>query len=189
MIQMIAAPNSATPTNSRTRRDTVDRLTSNLHDDRQYERSPARPLPKEAPQFDAQFLLDQPWIGPLLDARLLHNLGEHPGAVGEERLAVLHDEAAGNDVGDPFKRASLPVDRDHRHHQAVLRQMTAIAQHLVRDLAGQRSVDQDPSDRDLLTAPDALAIELEQVAVLDEQHFGPGIAAGEDPRRDARVLR
>src|ERR1043166_3125584 len=103
MIQMSAAANSATPTNSLTRRETVDPPTvSDLHDDGQYERPPPRTLAKETAQFDAQPFLDQALVGALLDAGLRDHLAQQPRAVGEQRLAVFHDEAAGDDVGHAF---------------------------------------------------------------------------------------
>ena len=51
-------------------------------------------------------------IRPFLDARLLNDLAQHARAVGEERLAVFHDEAARDDVRHPFARSGLFVDRD-----------------------------------------------------------------------------
>ena len=90
MIQISAAANSATPTNSLTRRETVDPPhVSDLHDDGQHERPPSRTLAEEAPQLDAQLFLDQPLIGPFLEAGLLDDLGEQPRAVGEQRLRCL----------------------------------------------------------------------------------------------------
>ena len=58
---------------------------SDLHDDRQHERPPARTFAEEAPQLDAQLFLDQALIGALLDARLLDDLGQQPRAVGQQR--------------------------------------------------------------------------------------------------------
>src|SRR6185436_515037 len=100
MIQMIAAPNRATPTNSRTRRETDARLTLNLHDDWQDERPPARPLAEEPPQFDPQLFLDQTRIRPLLDAGLLHDVRQHARAVSEQRGTVFHHESARDDFGN-----------------------------------------------------------------------------------------
>src|SRR5262252_7991367 len=142
MIQMSAAANRATPTNSLKRRETVDPFTRlYLHDDGQHERAAARTLPEKPPQLHADFFLHQTLIRTLLDARLFHDFTEHARAVGEQCLAVLHDEAARDDVGHAFERAGLLVDRDDRHDEAVLGEMTAIPQHLVADLAGARVVD------------------------------------------------
>src|SRR6478752_3663424 len=103
MIQMSAAANSATPTNSRTRRDTVDPFTwSNLHDHRQHERPPARTLLEEAAQLDAQLLFDDSRISTFLEARPFHGVDQDARAVGEQFLGVFHDEAARDDVGDPL---------------------------------------------------------------------------------------
>src|SRR5262245_44716380 len=123
MIQMSAAANSATPTNSLTRRETVDPFNSNLHDDREHERPPARTFLEEAAQRDPQLLLDDPLVVSLLDAGLLDHVTENPGAVGQQRLAVLHDETARDDVGHPFERPALLVDGHHRHDQAVFGKM------------------------------------------------------------------
>src|SRR5262252_6796951 len=114
MIQISAAAKSMTPTNSLTRRETVDRPTcSDLHDDGQHERPPPRAFAEKASEFHAQALLDQPLIGPLLDAGLRDDVGQQARAVGEQRLAVFHYEAAGDDVGNAFDRPGLRVDRDH----------------------------------------------------------------------------
>src|SRR6476646_1195929 len=133
---MSAAANSATPTNSLTRRETVDPPTmSDLHDHGQHEGPPPRTFAEEAAQLRAQLLLDEPLIGALLDARLFHHLAEQPRAVGEQRLAVFHDDAARDDVGHALERARLLVDGDDRHDEAVLGEMAPVAQHLVADLA------------------------------------------------------
>src|SRR5690349_4360670 len=103
MIQMSAAANSATPTNSLTRRETVDPPTvSDLHDDGEHERPPSGTLAEVAAQLDTQPLLDQALVGALFDARLRDHLGQQPGAVGEQGLAVFHHEAARDDVGHTF---------------------------------------------------------------------------------------
>src|SRR5438067_6965646 len=115
MIQISAAANSATPTDSLTRRETVDTPTvSDLHDDGQHERPPPGTLAEEAAELDAQPFLDQSLIGPLFDAGLFDDLGQQTRAVGEQRLAVFHDETARDDVGHPLQRAGLRVDRDDR---------------------------------------------------------------------------
>ena len=77
------------------------------------------------------------------------NLADDTRAVGEQFLAVLHDEAARDDVGHALERARLLVDGDHGDDQAVLGEMTPIAQDLVGHLARQRAVDQHASDRRL----------------------------------------
>src|SRR5881396_1235726 len=100
---MRAPAKSATPRNSLTRREAVDPLTgSDLHDDGQHERPPPGTFAEEAAQLDAQLLLDEALVGPLLDARLVDDVAEQPRAVGEQRLAVLHHESARDDVGNPF---------------------------------------------------------------------------------------
>src|SRR5437762_4517449 len=98
MIQISAAANRATPTNSRTRRETVDPFTSNLHDDRQDEGSPAGTFAKEAAQLDAKLFLDDALVGSLLEAGLIHHVGQHFRAVRQQGFAVFHDEAARDDV-------------------------------------------------------------------------------------------
>src|SRR2546427_79992 len=136
---MRAAANKATPTNSLTRRDTVDRLTcSDLHDDGQHEWPAPGTLAEKAPQLDAQFLFDESLIGPFFEARLFDDLAEHPRPVGQQRLAVFHDEPARDDVGDAFEGAGLFVDRDHGDDQAVFGEMAAVAEHFVPHLAGAR---------------------------------------------------
>src|SRR5947208_2980296 len=137
---MSAAANSATPTNSLTRREAVDPLTRSdlqsrldLHNDGQHERAPPRTFAEEAAQFDAQLLLDQSLIGAFLEARLFDDVGEQPRAVGEQRLAVFHDEPARDDVGNALERAGLLVDRDDRHDEAFFREVTTVAQHFVAD--------------------------------------------------------
>ena len=65
----------------------VDAFTvSNLHDDREDERPPARALAEETAQFDAQLLLDDSLVGSFLEARLLDHLAEQARAVGEQFL-------------------------------------------------------------------------------------------------------
>src|SRR6266550_5454102 len=125
MIQINAAANSATPTNSRTRRETVDPFTSNLHDDRQDERPPARAFTEETAQFDPELFLDDALVGALLETRLVHDVGENFGAFREQRFAVFHDEAARDDVGNAFEHARLLVDRHDRNDESVFGEMTA----------------------------------------------------------------
>jgi len=66
---------------------------------------------------------------------------------GEQLHAVLHDEAAGDDVGRPLEHARLLVDGEDWHHEAVLREVSSIAQHLVANFARPRAVDQHTPDR------------------------------------------
>ena len=89
MIQISAAANSATPTNSLTRRETVDRLTCQISmmTGSTNGRRPDR-LRKNRRSSTRSFSLIRPWIGALLDARLFDDLAEQPRAVGEQRLAV-----------------------------------------------------------------------------------------------------
>src|SRR5262249_53914928 len=158
--QINAAANSATPTNSRTRRETVDPFTSNLHDDRQDERPPARTFPEEPAQLGPELLFDDALVRAFLEAGLIHHISENPGTVGEQRFAVFHDESARDDVGHAFERAGLFVDGDHRHDQSVLREVTAVAEHFVADLAGPRAVDQHAPDRRFPGDAGALLIDL-----------------------------
>src|SRR5262245_49970779 len=176
MIQIRAAANNATPTNSRTRRETVDLFTSNLHDDRQHERSTARTLPEEPAQFGPQLFLDDALVGPFLEAGLIHHIGQNPGAVGEQRFAVFHDEPARDDVGHAFERPRLLVDRDDWNDQAVFSEMSAIAENFVADLAGARAVDQHASHRRFAGNARAFVIELNDIAILREKNSGPRFA-------------
>ena len=79
---------------------------SDLHDDGQHEGPPSRTFAEEAAQLHAQLFLDQSLIGPLFEAGLLDDLGQQARGVGEQRLAVLHDEPARDDVGHAFERPS-----------------------------------------------------------------------------------
>src|SRR3712207_5479319 len=108
---MSASPNSATPANSLTRRESADPPKSDLHDDRQHERPEARTFPEEPLQIDANLLLDQPRIRPLLDARSLERRGEQRRDLLQQRLgARVQDEPARDDVGRLFQRARLTPD-------------------------------------------------------------------------------
>src|SRR4051812_8002820 len=144
---MSAAANNATPTNSLTRREAVDRLKSNLHDDGQYERAAARSLPEEAPELDPQLLFDQALVRSLLDAGALHDVGQHADPVGQKLLAVLHHEPSRDDLRNAFERTGLLVDRHHRDDESIFRQVATVAQDLVADFTRVRVVDQDPPDR------------------------------------------
>src|SRR5882762_5365299 len=107
MIQMSAAAKSATPTNSLTRRETVDPPKSDLHDDGQHKWPPPGTFAEEAAQLHAQLFLDQPLVGAFFQAGLLDDLSQQARAVGEQRPAVLHDESARDDLGHAFERARL----------------------------------------------------------------------------------
>src|SRR5687767_11655999 len=128
---MRAAANSATPINSLTRRETVDPATLDLHDDRYDERPPPRPLPEKAPELDADFFFDEALVSPFFNTGTLNDLGDEASALAEQfgARSVLHQSAA-DDVGIPFDLAGLLIDGDHRHQQAILRQMAAISKHL-----------------------------------------------------------
>src|SRR5436190_3063222 len=187
---MSAAAKSATPTNSLTRREAVDPLTrSDLHNHRQHERPPPGAFAKKTAQLDAQFLLDESLVRALFEARLLDDVAEQPRAIREQRLAIFHHEAARDDVGYAFERAGLFVDRDDGNDEAFLRQMTAVAEHFVADLAGARIVDQHAADRCLAGDASTLFVERDDVAVFGEENLGPRIAPGEHAFRHARVLR
>src|SRR5712671_2614029 len=117
---MRAAANRAMPTSSLTRREMADPFTwSDLHDDWHDERPPAGTLAEEAAKLHSHLLFDDALIRPLLDAGPLDHFDQQPRAFGQQFLAVLHHETAGDDVGDAFERAGLLADGDHRDHQAV----------------------------------------------------------------------
>src|SRR6478672_4738603 len=167
----------------------VDAFTvSDLHDDREDEWPPARAFAEESAQFDAQLLLDDPLIGTFFDAGLVDYLAEQSRALGEQILAVLHDEAARDDVGNAFEHSGLFVDRHHRHHQSVFGEVASIAQYLVANLAGAGAVDQNAAGRRLARHSRAFGVDRHDVAVLDEQYLGLRIAPCEDPARYARMV-
>jgi len=82
--------------------------------------------------------------------------------------------------------SSAPVDG---HHEAVFRQMTAIAQHFVADLAGPRVVDQHAPDRRLPGDSRAGLVEDDDVAILGEENLGLRVASGEHALGHAGMLR
>ena len=104
-------------------------------------------------------------------------------------VAFVHHEAARDHLGHALERAGLLVDGDDRHDQAVFSQVAAIAQHFVADLAGPRAVDQHAADGRLAGDARALGVELQDVAVLGQQHLRLRLAPGEHALGDARVLR
>ena len=89
----------------------------------------------------------------------------------ESRFAFIHDEAARDNLGIADERAGLAADGDDRHDDAVTREVAAIAKHLVADLAHARHVDEHAPRRRLVRDARAALIELDDVAVLGEQHL------------------
>ena len=83
--------------------------TSDLHQDRQHQRPPARTLLEEPAQLDAQLLRHQSLVGALFDAASLDAVGDHAGRVLEERrgLALVDDEAARDELRLADQRAGL----------------------------------------------------------------------------------
>src|SRR5438477_1332179 len=174
---MRAPAKSATPRNSLTRREAVDPLTGSdlpskldLHNDGQHERPPPGTFAEETAQLDAQLLLDEPLVRALFDAGLIDDVAEQPRAVGEQRLAVLHDESARDDVGNAFERARLFVDRHDGHDEAFLRQMPPVAQDLVSDLSSPCVVNQHAPDGRFAGNPSAGLVEGDHVAVFREEN-------------------
>src|SRR5687768_4831122 len=103
---MSAAPKSATPTTSLTRREIVDpRTYSNLHDHRQHERSAARSLLEESSQLHTQLLLDHALIGPLFGIRRFDDLGDEPCTFHQQIVAAVDDESSRDDVRGALERA------------------------------------------------------------------------------------
>ena len=96
-----------------------------------------------------------------------------PAASLEQRvgLAFVDDEAARDELGLADERAGLAADRDHRDDQAVAGEVAPVAQHLVADLADARDVDEHAAGRRLVGDARALPVELDDVAVLGEQHL------------------
>src|SRR5262249_62211613 len=119
---MSAAPKSATPTNSLTRRVRVLDATSDLHHHRQYERPEPRTLAEEPLQVHSNLLLDQPRVGAFFDARPLDRRADQRRNLLEQRFrSGIHHETARNHVRRLFERARLPADRADRYHEAVTR--------------------------------------------------------------------
>ena len=187
---MSEAANSATPTNSLTRRDTLeaDPLTGQISmmTGSTNGRRPER-LRKNRRSSTRSFP-DQARVGAFLEARLFHDLAQDPRPLGQEFLAVLHDDAARDDIRDALEHARLLVDRDDGNDQAVLGEMPAVAEHLAADFAGAGAVDEHAARRSLARDLRAVAGQLEDVAVFDEQRLRMRVAPG-NTFRDARVLR
>ena len=93
--------------------------------------------------------------------------------------------------GMRIDRAGLPVDGDDRHDHAVDREVPAIAQHFVADLADARAVDEHAAGRTPFpTMRAALVIEADHVAVLGGDHVHRRRqAAGHQLARRARGAR
>jgi len=109
MSQITASAKSVTPMNSLTRRESVDPVTSDLHDDRQHQRPEPRTLAEEPLQIHSNPLLDQPGIGPLLDAGRGDRGGEQRRDLLEQGFDPgVQDEAARDDVERFFHEAGLP---------------------------------------------------------------------------------
>src|SRR6188474_3345196 len=97
---MSESANSATPTISLKRRESVDPATSDLHDDRQHQRPEPGSFSEEPLQLDADPLLDQAWIGALFDAGALDRRREQSRNLLQQRLrARVEHEPARDDIG------------------------------------------------------------------------------------------
>ena len=106
------------------------------------------------------------------------------------RIRILALLAACTALAGCFEAAkpiSAPGTVPYDH--TILGEVTAVAQHFVRDFARQRAIDQHAADRHLAREPSAVLVKLEQIAVFGEQDFRTRIPAGEHPGRDARMLR
>src|SRR5688572_2438570 len=88
MSQISPAANSATPMNSLRRRDNVESFTSDLHQDRENQRSPARALLEKPPQLDTQFFGHEALIRPLFMAGRFDAFRDDPGRVPEQRVGL-----------------------------------------------------------------------------------------------------
>ncbi len=139
---------------------------------------------------DAELLGHQPLVGPLVHARGLDAFGNRAGRIVEQLVVVVaRDEAAGDELGFAHQRAREPADRDDGDDDAVTGEMPAVAQHLVADLADARDVDEDAAGRRLVGDAGAGPVELDDVAVLRQQHLHRASRPGQHALRDAGVLR
>src|SRR5262245_57272497 len=182
---MSAAANSATPTNSLTRRDSAPDATSDLHHHGQHERPEPGTLAEEPLEVHSNLLLDQPRIGTLFHARAVDGRPHQARDFAQQRLRPrVEPEAPRDDVG-LLDGARLPGDRHDGHHEPVAREMAAIAEDLVADLAAPRSVDQNPARRHLVGDAGAFAVDTDDVAVLGQYH----LRARRDGLRDPGVAR
>ena len=87
------------------------------------------------------------------------------------RLPLVDDEAARDELGLADQRAGVPADGDHGDDDAVAGEVPPVAQHFVADLADARDVDEHAAGRRLVGDARAVPIELDDVAVLREQHL------------------
>src|SRR5215211_2282643 len=119
-IQRTAAANRPTPRNSLARRVSV-----------------------EAPATQISMMTGSTsGVRPLLYAGPLNHLGQHLRAVGEQRfVARVGDETTRDDLGRARERAIVLADGHDWQRQPVHRQVAAVAQHFVTDLAHARTVD------------------------------------------------
>ena len=86
------------------------------------------------------------------------------------RLLVLGEDAAGDEVGPGDELAGVLVDRQHGEQQPVLREVAAVAQDDVADVADALAVDEHAPGGDRLAAARAGGVDLERLAVLEQEH-------------------
>src|SRR5262245_59632030 len=187
---MSAAPNNATPANSLTRREKVDPATLDLHDDRYDERPPPRTFSEEAPELDADLFFDKALIGPFFNTGSLNDVAQKLRAVAQQFRTgrVLHETAA-DDIRITLQAASLLVDRNNRHHEAVFGEMAPIPQHFVHHFSRARRIDQHAARRSFTGDRAARAFETQNVAVFHQHHLDRRSDAGRDTLGDTGMLR
>ena len=83
----------------------------------------------------------------------------------------------------------MTADGDDGHDDPVASQVPAVAKHLVADLSDPRGIDEHAAGGRLVCNASAMGIELNDVAVLRQQHLDVTIGATHDLGRYPRVLR
>ena len=83
----------------------------------------------------------------------------------------------------------MPADGDDGHDDAVACQVPAVTKHFVADFSDPRGIDEHATGGRLVCNASAMGIELNDVAVLREQHLDVTIRAAHDLGRNPRVLR
>src|SRR5581483_11888051 len=117
-------------------------VTSDLQNDWHDEGPPCRLLLDVALQVDADLLLDQYLIGTLLGAGFLECLADD-GLCLLAQFQIAGDKTARHKLRHAFHAAGELVDGDDGDHQAVLTEMTAVANdHVLDHVAGSAGVEQ-----------------------------------------------
>jgi len=154
------------------------RRPSDFEDDRKDERALGGVFVDIALEVNANFFLDDGPVGLFLGVRLFDGLEDDLASASHELGAIVAEHTPGDDFGEGFQAAGMLVDGDNGNDDAVLGEVTAVADDHLFDFLERAGIHEDAARGDGIAAESGILGEFDDVAIFKKQDFAGDDAEG-----------